>query len=182
MIKLINSLYLTEKGCCIKNRKFYPVHLRQGEIDGACSIYTLMMNLLILRCVRRKLKRMINRSFGDTVCAEYYNHDKEEAKDGFKNQIKSVLDKDIPIILGIDFKKGGGHAVLAIGYESDDEGLFHIFCLDPGYNCYPTSYWNMVIALDIYKGKYPHQCLTDNPYNCPAIQITETIVVERLRK
>lgn len=53
MIKLLNSLYLTEKGCCIKNRKFYPVHLRQGEIDGACSIYTLMMNLLILRCVRR---------------------------------------------------------------------------------------------------------------------------------
>ena len=219
MIKLLNSLYLTEKGCCIKNRKFYPVHLRQGEIDGACSIYTLMMNLLILRCVRRnelkdlydkikkspevvklfheffdkhglvrnglyfdKLKKMINRSFGDTVCAEYYNCDKEEAKDGFKNQIKSVLDKDMPIILGIDFKKGGGHAVLAIGYESDDEGLFHIFCLDPGYNCYPTSYWNMVIALDIYRGKYPHQCLTDNPYNCPAIQITETIVVERLRK
>ena len=34
MIKLLNSLYLTEKGCCIKNRKFYPVHLRQGEIDG----------------------------------------------------------------------------------------------------------------------------------------------------
>lgn len=53
MIKLLNSLYLTEKGCCIKNRQFYPVHLRQGEIDGACSIYTLMMNLLILRCVRR---------------------------------------------------------------------------------------------------------------------------------
>lgn len=116
MIKLLNSLYLTEKECCIKNRKFYPVHLRQGEIDGACSIYTLMMNLLILRCVRRneledlydkikkspevvklfheffdkhglvrnglyfdKLKKMINRSFGDTVCAEYYNCDKEEA-------------------------------------------------------------------------------------------------------
>ena len=65
-----------------------------------------------------KLKKMINRSFGDTVCAEYYNCDKEEAKDGFKNQIKSVLDKDMPIILGIDFKKGGGHAVLAMDMKA----------------------------------------------------------------
>ena len=145
MIKLLNSLYLTEKGCCIKNRKFYPVHLRQGEIDGACSIYTLMMNLLILRCVRRneledlydkikkspevvklfheffdkhglvrnglyfdKLKKMINRSFGDTVCAEYYNCDKEEAKDGFKNQIKYIYDDQGRLLKEVN----GTHTIL----------------------------------------------------------------------
>ena len=218
MIKVINSLYLTENGCSIKNKCFYPVHLRQGVLDGACSIYTLMMNLLILKCVRRNqledlydkikkspeverlfheffdkhglvrngihfenLRRMINRSFGENVQAEIYDNESIEADDNFKGLVKSVLDKEIPIILGIDFKGGGGHAVLAIGYECDEEGLFNIFCLDPGYDCNPTSYWNMVIVLDIFKGKYKHQCLTDNPYNCPAIQISDTLVIERIK-
>lgn len=53
MIKIIDSLYLTEEGCCIKNRKSYPVHIRQGSLDGACSIYSLMMYLMILKTIRR---------------------------------------------------------------------------------------------------------------------------------
>ena len=217
MIHVINSLYLTENGCSIKNRCFYPVHLRQGDMDGACSIYSLMMYMLILKCVRRNqvedlydkikkspeikslfheffdkhglfrgglyfdnLKRMINRSFGTVVHAESYDAECTEFEESFKAQIKQTLDNNIPIMLGVDFKKGGGHAVLAIGYECDEEGLFSIFCLDPGYACNPTSYWNMVISLDAYKGKYKHQCLTDNPYNCPAIQISDTLVIERI--
>ena len=37
MIKIIDSLYLTEKGCSIKKRNYHPVHIRQGDIDGACA-------------------------------------------------------------------------------------------------------------------------------------------------
>ena len=217
MIKVINSLYLTENGCSIKSRKFHSVHIRQGDLDGACSIYTLMMDLLIQKCISRnqledlydkikkspevqqlfheffdkhglvrgglyfdELARLVNRSFGTKVHAIYYGTNCSEAKDSFKAQIKNIIDKDQPIILGIDFKNGGGHAVLAIGYEDDEEGLFHVFCLDPGYLCNPTSYWNMVISLDQFNGKYKHQCLTDNPYNCPAIQISDTLIVERV--
>ena len=127
-----------------------------------------------------ELARLVNRSFGTKVHAICYVTDCIEAKDSFKAQIKNIIDKDQPIILGIDFKKGGGHAVLAIGYEDDEDGLFHVFCLDPGYLCNPTSYWNMVISLDQFNGKYKHQCLTDNPYNCPAIQISDTLIVERV--
>ncbi len=220
MIHIINGLYLTENGCSIKNRCFCSVHLRQGDMDGACSIYSLMMYLLILKCVRRnqvddlynkikkspeveslfheffyrqhglfrdglkfdKLKGMINRSFGKVVHAEYFAKRDHESEDSLKVQIKKTLDNNTPVMLGIDFKKGGGHAVLAIGYECDEEGLFNIFCLDPGYACNPTSYWNMVISLDMYKGKYKHQCLTDNPYNCPAIEISDLLVIERIKQ
>ena len=83
-----------------------------------------------------KLKKMINRSFV-TVCAEYYNCDKEEAKDGFKNQIKSVLDK-VPIILGIILRKE--EEMLFWLLDATMKVCFHIFCLDLRYNCYPTSY------------------------------------------
>ena len=53
MIKIIDSLYLTEKGCSIKKRNYHPVHIRQGDIDGACAVYSLMMNLLILKTISR---------------------------------------------------------------------------------------------------------------------------------
>lgn len=216
MIKIIDSLYLTEDGCSIKNRSYQPVHIRQGDIDGACAIYALMMNLLILKTIRRShlddvfnriktspeieslfhelfdkhglvrggllfedLARMTNRTFGTVVTAKFYDEDSEEAEDGFIEQIQQTIDLDRPIILGIDFKGGGGHAVLAIGYERDAEGLFNIFCLDPAYDCKPTSYWNMVISLYQFRSKYKHQCLTENPYNCPAIKISDTLLVTK---
>lgn len=214
MIKVIDCIYLTEKGCSVKtNGKFYPVHLQQGDIDGACSVYALMMNLLILKTITRRqvenvfndirkspeveqlfhemfdkhglvrggfhfnnLKKLINHSFGDVVFAEYF----EKRNDDIYAIIKETIDNNIPIILGIDFKGGGGHAVLAIGYERDVDGIFNIFCLDPGYSNTPTSYWNMVISLGIYqRSRFPHQCLTVNPYNCPAIQITDILVITK---
>ena len=55
MIKIIDSLYLTEKGCSIKKRNYHPVHIRQGDIDGACAVYSLIQNLfhLLLEKVRK---------------------------------------------------------------------------------------------------------------------------------
>lgn len=216
MIKIIDSLYLTEDGCSIKNRSYQPVHIRQGDIDGACAIYALMMNLLILKTIRRShlddvfnriktspeierlfhelfdrhglvrggllfedLARMTNRTLGTVVTAKFYDEDSEEAEDGFIGQFQQTIDLDRPIILGIDFKGGGGHAVLAIGYERDAEGLVNIFCLDPAYDCKPTSYWNMVISLYQFRSKYKHQCLTENPYNCPAIKISDILLVTK---
>lgn len=218
MIKIIDSLYLTEKGCCIYNRGYQPVHIRQGNLDGACSVYTLMMNLLILKTITRKkledilninkketspeverlfheffdkhglirdgfefydLERLINKTYGTVVTATYNGMESEVAKDGFLNQIQQVIDSNLPIILGVDFKGGGGHAVLAIGYESDDEGLFNIFCLDPGYDYRPPSYWNMVISHYKNRGVYRYQYLTTNPNDCPLIKISDTLLVTK---
>ena len=53
MIKIIEALFLTEKGCCIKNRTDNPIHIKQGDIDGACSVYSLMMYLMILKVIKR---------------------------------------------------------------------------------------------------------------------------------
>ncbi len=215
MIKIIQELFLTEKGCCIKNRTDNPIHIKQGDIDGACSVYSLMMYLMIMKVIKRnqlndiyntikkspdvenifheffdkhglvrdgfyftQLKKILNRISIDSIVAKSFEEDSDEfKKDGFIKQIKSTLDTDTPIMVGIDYKGGGSHAVLAIGYEADEDGIFNIFCLDPASDCNPTSYWNMVITLNTMQGRYKHQCLTSNPYNCPAIKISETLLI-----
>jgi len=49
MIKIIKDLDITASGVSVFNRKWQPVHLQQGEMDGACAVYSMMMNLLILK-------------------------------------------------------------------------------------------------------------------------------------
>lgn len=217
MIKIIEDLFLTEKGCCIKNRINNSVHIKQGDLDGACSVYSLMMYFIILKIIRRnqledlynnikkspevecvfheffdkhglvrngfyfnQLKKMLKRTSLNLLTAESWDENSEEYNNnGFVQQIQTIIDMNRPIMLGINFKGGGAHAVLAIGYEKNTEGVVYIYCLDSGYESNPTSYWNMVISLDSFKGKYKHQCLTSNPYNCPAIYISETLVITK---
>lgn len=51
-------------------------------------------------------------------------------------------------MIGVDYDKHNGHALLAIGYEQIDENITKIFCLDPGCDIDTTSYWNAVVRLD----------------------------------
>ena len=40
----------------------------------------------------------------------------------------------------------------------------------------------MVIALDLFSGKFKHQCLTNNSYNCPAVYISDAILITKNKK
>ncbi|MBW4740844.1 hypothetical protein KZY67_08825 [Prevotella melaninogenica] len=53
MIKIIDDLDITSDGVAIFNRKWQIVHLKQGDMDGACTVYSLMMNLLVLKVLVR---------------------------------------------------------------------------------------------------------------------------------
>lgn len=202
-------------GCCIKNnRYYYPVHIRQGDLDGACSVYSLMMNLLILKKIKYKeltdvlqhikvsrdtkqlfdeffkkhglirggfkfsnLKKLINLSFGEKVTVKSYDEE-HQGFEGLIDIISNALQNNLPIIIGIDYPGGGGHAILAIGYEYDEEGIFNIFCLDPGIDANPSSYWNTVICLDFYKNRhYRDLSLTSNPQYHPNVRLTEVLLV-----
>ena len=129
-----------------------------------------------------QLTKLVNRVYGEVVTAQYSNINDNFRETDFCELVKTAIDDNIPIIFGMDFKTGGGHAVLAIGYEYDEDGIFNVFCLDPGYECNPTSYWNMVIALDLFSGKFKHQCLTNNSYNCPAVYISDAILITKNKK
>lgn len=68
MIKIIKDLDITASSVSVFNRKWQPVHLQQGEMDGACAIYSMMMNLLILKVLTRNQVVNLNTTFkGNTA-------------------------------------------------------------------------------------------------------------------
>ena len=63
MIKIIRGLDITAWGVCVYNRKWQPVHLQQGDMDGACAVYSMMMNLIALKVFTRNQVTNLNTSF-----------------------------------------------------------------------------------------------------------------------
>ena len=52
-IKIIDALHLDETGvkAKTKNGRLQLVHLRQGDLDGACAVYSTMMILILIKAV-----------------------------------------------------------------------------------------------------------------------------------
>ena len=69
MIKIIRDLDITDSGVCVYNRKPQAVHLQQGDMDGACAVYSMMMNLIALKVFTRNQIINLNTSFkGNKYC------------------------------------------------------------------------------------------------------------------
>ena len=53
-IKLIDKVTLTKEGLMVKGTK-QGAHLRQGELDAACAVYSMMMCLVIEKIIKRNI-------------------------------------------------------------------------------------------------------------------------------
>ena len=53
-IKIIDKVILTKEGLMVKGTK-QVAHLRQGELDGACAVYSMMMCLVIEKIIKRNI-------------------------------------------------------------------------------------------------------------------------------
>ena len=193
MIKVIETLDLTPNGLRLgKNQK---VHLRQGDLDGACAVYSLMMHLIIIRVFtynqvkdghldKRKSKGRIFREFfenQDGLIREGLNF-AEDIQDRLRFAAKSLVDcsyihsreetlktlvecvnNNSPLMIGVDYNKHTGHALLAVGYEMTNEKITKIYCLDPSCSIDTTSYWNAIIRIDDYtSAKYRDSYITSD--------------------
>lgn len=69
-IRIIDKLHLNngEVKCKTSNGKFQQIHLRQGDLDGACTAYSVMMILIMIKAI----------NFSDISI--YKKHDKRNAK------------------------------------------------------------------------------------------------------
>lgn len=85
-------------------------------------------------------------------------------EDNILGRIKTSIDDDMPIIIGIDFNKDNGHALVAIGYDTDeDSNISEIYCLDPDQPKTKIGYWNVVIKVNEFKNtQYRHLYLPSN--------------------
>lgn len=82
-------------------------------------------------------------------------------------------------MIGVDYNKVDGHALLAIGYETRNDKIKKIFCLDPGSDITPVSYWNAVISIDEYSNtKYRDSYFTANG-NVNKVTLADAIKIEK---
>lgn len=165
------------------------IHRQQGDIDGACAVYSVMMCLLILGYVKKddldvynpadrrtfkgkllfellenrglvrngtgfvQLKRDIKRLSNGEISV---TRKAPRSQDDIVQTIADVLDDDIAPVISVFWKIEGAHALLAIGYEADDEGVISkILCLDPAADTPQVSAWNCYLEVKNSKGEYP---------------------------
>ena len=127
------------------------VNLDDEKIKGNTSKGRLIRNFLYNNGLVRKgyeldvLDEELLHSFQKIVHTDYYSI--EQDGDDFIPQIINALDNNDPVELVFQRKGKYGHAVVAIGYEKNSNGVL-LYILDPGYPIPFGQYWNNVIQID----------------------------------
>ena len=196
-IKVIKSIRLDSKGVRVKdaNGSIVPLHKRQGDMDGACAVYSLAMAMLCMGVVTNEDLQIYNCADKRTRKGKLLSHFLEEqglVRNGYSfvtmakeirasnfninairknpkeyadviNEIADFLDEDNPVIISTEFGNGA-HALLAIGYETEDndDKITKILCLDPSEEAPIYTYWNCIIDVSRTGGKleYPFVYIT----------------------
>lgn len=196
-IKVIKSIRLDSKGVRVKdaNGSIVPLHKRQGDMDGACAVYSLAMAMLCMGVVTNEDLQIYNCADKRPRKGKLLSHFLEEqglVRNGYSfvtmakeirasnfninairknpkeyadviNEIADFLDEDNPVIISTEFGNGA-HALLAIGYETEDndDKITKILCLDPSEEAPLYTYWNCIIDVSRTGGKleYPFVYIT----------------------
>ena len=153
------------------------VNLNDEKIKGNSSKGRLIRNFLYKNGLVRKgyelnyLEDELLHSFQKVVHTDYYSIEKDE-NDFIPNIIKA-LNNNNPVELGFNYSHKGGHAVVAIGYEENSNGIL-LYIIDPGYPMPFSQYWNNVIQIDTNSTR-KYNAL--NFVEKEKIQIDEAIVI-----
>lgn len=217
-IKIIDVLHLDSDGvkAKMKNGRFQTIHLRQGDLDGACAVYSTMMILILIGAVKYKdikifgnnydkrysverlkkemfekkglhregnhffhnqydnIKDMLKRSYSKIVITEHVDYTENNVVNVIENQISN----NNPVLISIAFK-GGAHALVAVGVEYNQQNTpTKILCLDPAYATPKFTYWNSVVDLKEYKGKYNYRNITETGL-CQFVQLQDALIISK---
>ena len=174
-IQIIDNIRLSWKGLQTKdsNNQWGNVHKQQGDLDGACSIYSLVMAMLcqkmiteediqILKSPDRRTPKgkflyeqgLVHDGYNYTALAREINeqpfeiiatHKRPRSNANRIELIEQFISQNIPVIISTDFN-GGTQALLAIGIETNEHDIItKIFCFDPGASAPKVSQWNCFI-------------------------------------
>ena len=127
------------------------VNLNDEKIKGNTSKGRLIRNFLYNNGFVRNgyelndLNDELLHSFQKIIHTDYYSIGQDG--DDFMPNILKALDNNNPVELTFQRKGKSGHAVVAIGYEKNANGVL-LYILDPGYSMPSGQYWNNVIQID----------------------------------
>ena len=123
-IKIIDKVYLANDGE-LRTHHMQKVHLQQGELDGACAVYSMMMCLVVEKIVNRKTIKNPPKEL------------KRNTTDG--RLVRSFLEKQGMVVNGYEIKKlhedlqnAFKRKVDSIYYGYEDTNLVDVIvnCLD----------------------------------------------------
>lgn len=192
MITVIHGIYLRNQQVLVKdaNKHLVPLHRRQGDLDGACAVYSTIMCMLLIGYLSEedlllynlpdkrtakgkilhelmennglvrngfsyiKLKKELDDKCGSDIVVNRRN---PKNQDDVVSNIADLIDNDIAPIISIEWNDGA-HALLAVGYETDDnEIITNILCLDPDAESPKVCVWNCYIDVSKESGDLPYK-------------------------
>lgn len=192
MITAIHGIYLRNQQVLVKdaNKHLVPLHRRQGDLDGACAVYSTIMCMLLIGYLSEedlllynlpdkrtakgkilhelmennglvrngfsyiKLKKELDDKCGSDIVVNRRN---PKNQDDVVSNIADLIDNDIAPIISIEWNDGA-HALLAVGYETDDnEIITNILCLDPDAESPKVCAWNCYIDVSKESGDLPYK-------------------------
>ncbi len=186
MFKTVSNISLRGGKVLTRNTE---LHRKQGDMDGACAVYSVMMCLLRLGYVKKddlevynladkRAKKgkllyellenngLIKNGFGFVeLKKEIEKQTRGEIvvqrkaprnQDNIVQLIADLIEDDKTPIISVEWKTEGAHALLAIGYASDEEDtITKILCLDPGAEAPEVSAWNCYLDVKKTDTDYP---------------------------
>lgn len=176
-IHIINKIDLNENGLIVKGTK-QLAHLRQGELDGACGVYSMMMCLIIEKIIKRNLVTDVSpslkrntsegrlvRSFLENKGMIVKGYELEplvaDLQNAFKKKVNPLYIDDEKIWEAIIEQLNDNHPVeisflrpRTYGHfvvaigYMKDDNYIDLYCLDPGYPMDKGQMWNNVLRID----------------------------------
>lgn len=201
-IRLLDGLCLDADGKLI-NTDGDQVHLRQGDMDGACGPYCVAMALLVLTKTTRyeldpsykidyrtragKLLKVIH-SFDPMVLCGTGAHDLCEMLsahnqaygrifEGSSSQlvpkVKQAIDNGHPVILDVQSKRAEGLNHWTLVVGYSDD---YLHLLDPGYELRESNFWNATLTAKPSNNRFGYRYM--NPWISHDVELSTMIEIE----
>ena len=101
-------------------------------------------------------------------------------KESILDKIKNCIEDNVPIVQRIEFKDGGGHWIVVVGYaENEKKNVTHLLTLDPGSNPPRYSLWNGILNLQKeYRKKYGYHYYSDED-RMVSVSMEDAIIIRK---
>lgn len=201
-IKLIDGLHLNHEGV-LCNALDEHVHLRQGDMDGACGPYCLAMAILILdKTQRANLGSWANPDYR-TQIGKFWKSIKEldplvlngttsvdlqkiiKAYNGVKStrfegagkqicaEIRQSIDNGFPTIVDVRSRKEEGLNHWTLAIGYSDD---FICLLDPGYELPTCALWNATLTSEPTANRMGYRYM--NPWRSCDVEMREMVEIQ----
>jgi len=200
-IHLLPGLSLNQDGRLVNDNNDW-VHLRQGDMDGACGPYCVVMSLLARKTAKREefipLNGIDYRTRAGKLLKELrtsdpmvlsgmdikklqelftaHNTASSEVEVGSSKQLLSsatnAIKDGLPVILGIKSRKSDELDHWTLAIGASNECLY---LLDPAYDLPVGNYWNAVLSVAPTSNRFGYRYM--NAWNCCEVEADSILVV-----